>query len=195
MNNLDDLSDLGNLITCRQSDSFNYLVINREYISDVWKKSSKLPVDYQLLTFCQHLFKDIWKCYPDFFQWVNKKVIPGILNDQREIVCVISKGLISGFVVLKNTNKEKKICTLYVEPYARKFGVGTMLLNISKVRLNENKPLITVSEDRVSEFKTIFSNNGFELVGNISDIYQKGKKEFIFNQELIIDESSTINKT
>ncbi|MCZ6404846.1 hypothetical protein O4N82_24440, partial [Vibrio parahaemolyticus] len=83
---------------------------------------------------------------------------------------------------------------LYVKPFARKLGIGSLLLNIAKERLQEDRPLITVGEDRVELFSSMFMLNDFKLVGSISDIYENGKKEFIFNKELIIDESAIVDK-
>ncbi|MNR28813.1 hypothetical protein D3C85_1461560 [compost metagenome] len=59
------------------------------------------------------------------------------------------------------------------------------MLNISKIRLKEDHPLITVSEDRVHFFEKLFSGSGFVKINGINDLYVKGKTEFVYNRELM----------
>ncbi|HAS8156264.1 TPA: GNAT family N-acetyltransferase [Vibrio vulnificus] len=188
------MDNFGRSINCLPSSGFTVSIIDRDYVIKYWKKSNLPPIDYQLSLFCRKLFEDVWAFYPNFFDWIDRKFIPGLINGEREIVIISERGNLLGYSALKKTHKENKICTLYVKGFARNSGIGTILLNVSKIRLNEDRPLITVSEDRIELFESMFNKNNFKLVNSINNLYLDGKKEYVFNKEMTTDESSIVDK-
>ena len=57
--------------------------------------------------------------YPNFDQWLDKKVMTQ-LGNTRKIIVALSGQVIVGVMVLKNTVSERKICTLWVQKEYRK---------------------------------------------------------------------------
>ncbi|MEZ8093782.1 GNAT family N-acetyltransferase [Photobacterium swingsii] len=127
------------------------------------------------------LFHEVKPLYPNFESWIKMKVIPGLAVNKRKIIIVQRNDSICGYAVLKDDIDEKKICTLFVCESNRSKGVGDLLIRTSKTMLKTNKPVITVSEDRIDMFKPIFKKHGFVLTNVLNDIYVNGKKEYVFN--------------
>lgn len=179
-----NMHNIGAYIKYKSDSDIGILIVDREHVLGAWKDVNNINIVYQLTLFCNKLFEDVSGFYPDFSGWVSRKVVPGIINGDREIIIALNAEKQIGYSVIKNTVKEKKICTLYVEPEARSQHIGTALLNISKIRLKEDHPLITVSEDRVHFFEKLFNGSGFVKIDGINDLYVKGKTEFVYNREL-----------
>ena len=53
-------------------------------------------------------------CYPGFNEWYDSKVIPKVASGERKVFLAENDGNFCGALILKNTEKEKKICTLFV---------------------------------------------------------------------------------
>lgn len=119
--------------------------------------------------------------YPNFEKWYFEKVVPGIKIGNREIIMTTSNQMISGFSILKNSYDEKKICTLRVNPEFRKNGIGKILFEKSLEVLDSDSPVITVSQERVSQFSPLLKHYGFELSQVISGYYKKSLNEYVYN--------------
>lgn len=120
--------------------------------------------------------------YPDFRDWYFSKVVPDILNSSREFIFENdSNNFIVGLSLIKF--EEKKLCTLKVFDEFQNKGYGLKLFEKSFEKLNTNKPFLTVSEEKYSEFKKIFDYYGFELTNVKSSVYRQGKLEFFFNEK------------
>src|SRR5436190_8088055 len=105
-----------------------------------------------------HLFASIGHLqtfYPQFGPWFWEKVVPGLGNGSRRILPVHAGEKLAGIAILKRIPEERKICTLWVAPFARKIGVGTHLLNDSLIWLECDKPLITVCQERLHELQPL----------------------------------------
>lgn len=64
--------------------------------------------------------------YPDYRNWYQTIQIPGIYNGTRNIIIAHIKERIVGFISLKKTSEEKKICTFYVEKNFRRNKIGML---------------------------------------------------------------------
>lgn len=126
--------------------------------------------------------------YPSFYEWYFEKVMPGVQKGDRKIISEIRDGKIAGIAILKNTIEEKKICTLRIAPNYQNRGIGVRLFKKSFEILQTNKPLLTVSEEKLAEFHKIFSYFNFEETDVIEGKYRVGKKEYIFNGDLCMKE-------
>lgn len=153
------------------------------------KKKLKLSTGVEIK---ESFFKGLEKNYPNIMKWYITKVVPGLDSGEREIIlaCRIFKNLkngtyhlkILGYVILKKTLEEKKICTFRVKEQYQHKGIGKKLLEASFEFLGTRKPMITVSEDNLKYFQAIFKKYNFELIEVIEDLYIKGKTEYIYNE-------------
>lgn len=135
----------------------------------------------------------IEKDYPNILEWYNQKVLPGLETGEREIIlaCKIYKFYknnkipieILGYVILKKTPSEKKICTFRVEEKYQRLGIGKRLMEASFEFLETRKPMITITEDNVKFFEPLLKRYKFKLVEKIKDLYVKGKTEYIYNKK------------
>ena len=66
---------------------------------------------YQVLTLSMQVKTE----YPEYKTWFLTTQTPGIYDGTRNIIIAHIKDRIVGFVSLKKTAEEKKICTFYVE--------------------------------------------------------------------------------
>ncbi|WP_140456886.1 MULTISPECIES: GNAT family N-acetyltransferase [Priestia] len=124
------------------------------------------------------------KNYPEFKTWYYDKIIPGIQNGQREIIMTYDDKLISGISILKNTHSEKKICTLRVSSNYRKNGIGKILFEKSLDILNSDSPIITISENKIHQFRSLLNYYGFELSQVIPGCYVDSQDEYVYNGAL-----------
>lgn len=133
------------------------------------------------------------KNYPNILEWYNNKVLPGLETGEREIIlaCRVSKFKVDnkisleilGYVILKKTLTEKKICTFRVEEKYQCIGIGKKLMEASFDFLETRKPMITISEDNVKSFENLLKKYNFKLVEKIENLYVKGKTEYIYNKK------------
>lgn len=133
------------------------------------------------------------KNYPNILEWYKNKVLPGLETGEREIIlaCKIYKFYkddevpieVLGYVILKKTPTEKKICTFRVEEKYQRLGIGKRLMEASFEFLETRKPMITISEDNVKSFESLLKKYNFKLVEKIENLYVKGKTEYIYNKK------------
>lgn len=122
--------------------------------------------------------------YPDFKKWFFGSVVPELESGHRNLFVAYYDKKIAGILITKDSLEEKKICTLRVSPECRNAGIGTQLMAVAISTLNTAKPLITVSDDHISEFLKLFNNFGFVLNSIHVDYYRRGHIEYAFNGTL-----------
>lgn len=116
------------------------------------------------------------ECYPGFQKWFNEKIIPNIRKDRDVFLSYNSDGF-TGAMILKNTDSEKKVCTLFVKDKYRYNKLGSDLLRIASEELETYKLPITISSEAIESF--INSDNFNFYTENIKDdFYKKGMKEY-----------------
>lgn len=121
--------------------------------------------------------------YPKFREWYFEKVIPETISGQRKILVASYEGKMAGVLILKDSI-QKKICTLRVWPEFRKMGIGHQLMTRAIYELNDERPLITVSDDHVKEFSKLFLEYGFQCSQAYFGLYRKGHWEYVYNSTL-----------
>lgn len=152
-------------------------IIDLEFLKNQ-QNSAYLDVAFD---FIRHLSQD----YPGFSDWYKSKVVSGIYSEERKIIIYTgSSRKIAGISIIKNTEEEKKLCTIRVAPEFRRMGVGRKLFESSFELLNTDSPVITVSSPRMPQFKKILSYYGFKLEDKMEGIYSAGHSEYIFNGNL-----------
>ena len=138
--------------------------------------------------------------YPDYKEWYMNKQIPGIYDGTRNIIIAHIKDRIVGFVSLKKTSEEKKICTFYVEKTFRKNKIGTILAEKAIEYLEEEKPLITIPMDKLNQFIKISKKYNWQITDIKENLYRTDTPEVIVNGMIeekngIILPSKTLAKT
>lgn len=138
--------------------------------------------------------------YPEYKNWFLTTQAPGIYDGTRNIIIAHIKDRIVGFVSLKKTAEEKKICTFYVEKKFRKNKIGTILVEKAIEYLGTEKPLITIPLNKLNEFTRIGEKYNWEISDIKENLYRLNNPEVIVNGELeekakIIVPSKSLKKT
>ena len=152
----------------------------REMIKEGYPKETIENLLQQVLIFSLQVKKD----YPDYKTWFLTKQIPGIFDSTRNLIIAHIKDRLVGFVSLKKTDTEKKICTFYVEKSFRKNKIGTILVEKAIAYLEEEKPLITIPMDKLGDFIKIGNHYGWKISDIKQGLYREDIPEVIVNDEL-----------
>lgn len=120
--------------------------------------------------------------YPDYENWFRYKHIPGVINGERDTILAIYSKKIIGVCNIKKKD-EKKICTLYIDYKFRRKRLGIDLVKKAISLLETDKPLITMPENSLSNYKRIIKYFNWKVTNVIDNCYKDGINEFIFNGE------------
>ncbi|HEC1609922.1 GNAT family N-acetyltransferase [Pseudomonas aeruginosa] len=123
---------------------------------------------------------DVGSLYPGFKSWLYFTFRAGMNKNQRKIIIAHRNGIIAGLSLLKKTTEEKKICTFYVLPEYRGYGLGGELMNESVRHLDHKDIGITVSEERHNELSPLLISSGFTLESIKPGHYRNGKDEIFY---------------
>jgi len=142
----------------------------------IWPIKAEIQNKYTLYNY----IKEAKKYYPEFDAWYFLNVIPSLKNGTKKIITSCNENDLRGLAILKYS--EQKICHLSTMPPYKNKGYGIKLFKQSFMELETEKPFLTVSEEKLVEFKRIFEYFRFELTDVIDGYYRKGKKEYFYNQ-------------
>lgn len=141
--------------------------ISRGVIQEVWARIS-----------------DLTDQYPDFSPWFQHKVVPGISAGDRSLIAEYRNGVIAGLAIIKDTDEEQKLCCLRVMADFHATGLGIRLFEKSFELLNNDKPLLSISDVRLPEFARVCNYFGFKLNQELRHFYRPGHTEYVFNGTL-----------
>lgn len=119
--------------------------------------------------------------YPNFDSWLSDKVVPGIKNGERTVLIEMRANEVAGFMILKHTLSEKKLCTLRVRPQYESRGMGVRLFETAFEILKTERPLLSVSEKAMPKFDTLFKYFGFSREAVYEDRYLPRVRELAYN--------------
>lgn len=122
--------------------------------------------------------------YPGFGQWLGGTVEPGLLLGSRRVFVRRSGSVLDGVVIAKREPAERKLCTIWTAPHARSSGVASGLVEEAIDWLEDPAPLLTMPEERMTEFRGLIAAFGFEPTEVLRSYYREGKSEFVFNGRL-----------
>lgn len=167
-----------------------------ELIRQNYPKEDVENLIYQVLALSIQVKTD----YPEYKSWFLTTQVPGIYDGTRNIIIAHIKDRIVGFVSLKKTPEEKKICTFYVEKNFRKNKIGTILVEKAIEYLETEKPLITIPLNKLNEFTKIGEKYNWEISDIKENLYRLNNPEVIVNGFLeeknkIIIPSKSLKKT
>lgn len=121
--------------------------------------------------------------YPNFKEWYfNNIFINNKLLQDRSLILKVYKNEICAVSIIKHS--EDKICTFRVTEKFHGLSIGTKLMEDSIRIIGNNRPLITVSEDRLNQFTPILKKFDFKLYATYSNYYKLNKTEFSFNKPI-----------
>ena len=123
--------------------------------------------------------------YPNIKEWFDKVLNEiKVNNKNREMFLVlVPKDIIAGILILKNTDSEKKICTIRVWENYQRQGIGTALFEKSFEFLGTKTPLLTLPEECKESFKKILKKYNFIETSSKKDIYRLKKTEYFYNEK------------
>lgn len=153
-------------------------------IEELIKQNYPLEVIEKLLHDILILSLRVKDDYPDYKDWYQNVQIPGIYDGTRNIIIAHIKDRIVGFVSLKKSPTEKKICTFYVEKSFRRNQIGSLLAQKAVEYLEEEKPLITIPMDKLGEFTKIATRYDWEISDIKDNLYRTTTPEVIVNGEI-----------
>jgi len=146
------------------------------------------------------LTRDILNSYEGHYEWLQNKYFPGLLQGTRGYSFAIDTNskyyvktrrlgsmpvyVLAGCSLLKNEPDEKKLCCLFVDPQYRGQKIASTLIENSFELLETNKPVMTVSEQNLSQLQKLIDRYGFELTSVKESIYKPGVKEYYYNEGL-----------
>lgn len=140
------------------------------------KNFSKAANEIYLLTDFNH------NQYQEYLKWYYGKNIPRVLNGTGDIIFYLDGLTVAGLTILKK-EEEQKICTLMINEYYRKKGYSKELLESAFNYLGTDKPLITIPNNRINEFKKIIDAYDWK---ESSRTNQYLSEEIIFNEPKIL---------
>lgn len=127
------------------------------------------------------MLADLEYDYPDFNNWFFKKVVSGLSTKYRRIFTVCKNHEMAAVLIIKDSESEKKICTLRVFEKFRNKGIGTFLLDVSRQELKTDYPLITLSESKIDDFAGLFKKFDFNYPKIYRGYYRQNTEEYCFN--------------
>jgi len=127
--------------------------------------------------------------YPEYKDWFLNKQVKGI-NTDRDIIFAVYNEEIVGVSNIKGDILEKKICTLYIKECFRKNSIGSNLIKLSCEELETDKPLITISSNKIYDYRKIIIKNQWELSEELNNFYKTNSDEYVFNGSMYIRKES-----
>jgi GNAT superfamily N-acetyltransferase len=118
--------------------------------------------------------------YPQFSDWLTVKVMAGVAGGSRRIFVYEDEDRF-GFVIAKRTLEERKLCTIYVNDHSRQHGIASRLITAAIDWLGQSKPVITIPEEKLAEFRAIIAQREFCLTQIADSYYRPFAREFVFN--------------
>lgn len=167
-------------------------------IEDLIKEHYPIQYIQQLLNDVLILSMQVKDDYPNYKNWYQTVQVPGIYDGSRNIIIAHISDRIVGFVSLKKTTEEKKICTFYVEKSFQRNRIGSLLATKAVEYLEEDKPLITIPMDKLHQFTRIGEKYNWEITDVKENLYRTTTPEVIVNgrtpevsSEKVIEKSLT----
>lgn len=167
-------------------------------IEDLIKEQYPIQYIQKLLNDVLILSMQVKDDYPNYRNWYQTVQVPGIYDGSRNIIIAHISDRIVGFVSLKKTTEEKKICTFYVEKSFQRNRIGSLLAIKAVEYLEEDKPLITIPMDKLHQFTRIGEKYNWEITDVKENLYRTTTPEVIVNgrtpevsSEKVIEKSLT----
>ena len=120
--------------------------------------------------------------YPGIDGWFTSKVAPGVVVGSRKILTYERNGQLVAVGIAKKDPLEKKICTVRVDQSYFGRGLGVRVFADLMNWLDEEQPVLTVSNVKLPSFQRIFDHFGFVPTSATPNLYRLGSTEIGFNE-------------
>ena len=119
------------------------------------------------------------KRYPNFVDWFDNKLIPGIFIGQRNIVFISKGNKIISFANLTKKTREKKITNIYISSYFKHRQFFDVLVDKSLDWLETDKPVVIIPRNDLPMcFDGIYDRKWVLTDKTKNDDYILNRKEF-----------------
>lgn len=118
--------------------------------------------------------------YPSFDAWFSFRFRRSFTSGYRIVIAAMSGSTIAGVALLKKTDSEHKICTLFVREEFRRQGAGSQLLLKAIENLQGKKIGISVAEERHQVLKGLLEKQGFSLKSEEKGYYRPDAVEYFY---------------
>ena len=122
--------------------------------------------------------------YPGLDEWLRGPVAEGLTIGTRSVFLCRHRSDLLGVAIAKRTTVERKLCTLWVTETARGLGIASILAAYAFEWLGTDRPLFTVAEERIGEFRALLNAWRFSAYDTAIGQYRQGKREYVFNGAL-----------
>ena len=142
----------------------------------IFKNATSIMELYEIY----HLIKDLDNQYPNFYDWYWNKVVPNVLINNDEVIIGFKNNLLVGISIIKK--ESNKLCAVRILDEFKNKGFGLHLIDESLKRLNNDKPLCSVSDKMINDYSRIFINKyNFDMTFVYKNLYNKDSLEYEFN--------------
>ena len=136
------------------------------------------PHEREALAFLVPLSAD----YPGFEDWYLTRVVPGLRNQTRQLVCIERDGRLIGVGIGKKDETESKICTVRIAESHFGRGLGLRVFDALLDWLGTDRPHLTVSESKLPAFERIFEYYKFQMTSAYPGLYVRDAIELAYNE-------------
>lgn len=151
-----------------------YMIIDRE---STFCNHARKNIVYNTYLFLEDLVHE----YPSFTHWFFSTYVNDLFNGNRKLILAYIDNTISGVALLKDSKKEKKICSLRVSSHYQKQSIGTNLFELSFEVLKTRHPFFTVSDNYIQQFSKLFVKLNQQNCAKYTSYYRLGESEYAFN--------------
>lgn len=123
------------------------------------------------------LFKNFSFRYPDFDKWIYK-VKSQLQSKQRIVYIAQIDNKIAGIIIIKDSQYEAKICSLYVSPEYQSLGIGSQLMSLAKGILKDKTVYVHMNESIMDCYGDFFIKHGFAVISIDESKYRKKEREY-----------------
>ena len=103
------------------------------------------------------------KEYPNYHEWFNNKLIPGLENNTRNIICLFKNHKIIGFVNLKKTNKERKMSNIYIKSTIFYEKCWNLMIDEAIKWLDDENPVMIVTQKDMMKSAYLIKSRNWHL--------------------------------
>jgi GNAT superfamily N-acetyltransferase len=120
--------------------------------------------------------------YPRIGRWYTEKVVPGLRDGSRTLLCIRRDGNLVGLGIGKLTPDERKICTVRVAPSHFGRGIGVRIFDGLLRWLSDDRPHLTINDSKLPLFERLFEYYGFRATSAHRGLYVPHAYELAYNE-------------
>lgn len=126
--------------------------------------------------------------YPNYREWFYDVQVAGLNTAERDILLAHADNSpynVIGMACLKNTAKERKLCTLVINNGYRALGIGKKMVTAAIQELGTDKPFFTIPDYKLGMFQSLINRHDWQLEQRLHGYYNDQHSELCFNGKLM----------